>query len=78
MAAQNHTNPVASFSIGVEVDGAGRINKFALGEIDIALAEQVADSLISLAYATRDTARRAFLANSQDVEAMLDRVGSKH
>ncbi len=56
MADQNHT-PITNASFGVEIDGAGRINMFAQGEIDARLAEQVAGKLLQLAYAIRAEAR---------------------
>lgn len=57
MAANNSTNYIPKASFGVEVDGAGRVVPFAMGEINPRTAELVAGKLLQLVYAIRAEAR---------------------
>lgn len=59
MAASNHTPP--AFSIGVNIDCAGRITMFGEGSFDVRIAEAIAGKLVSLAHAVREEARSAVL-----------------
>ena len=60
MAAINSTSS-ATFEIGTRVDQTGRIIPFATGELDVAMVEQIAARLLSLAHSVRAEARAAVL-----------------
>lgn len=60
MAAGNPI-PSVTFEIGARVDQSGRIIPFCTGKLDVALAEQIAARLLSLAHSVRDEARAAVL-----------------
>lgn len=60
MAAINSTSS-ATFEIGTRVDQTGRIIPFCSGELDVAMAEQIAARLLSLAHSVRAEARAAVL-----------------
>lgn len=62
MAASNH-NPSA-FSIGVRVENR-KLVPFCHGEVDAAIAEQIAARLLSLAHAVRDEARVVILSKGE-------------
>lgn len=60
MAATNSTSS-ATFEIGARVNQSGQIVPFCTGELDVAMAEQIAARLLSLAHSVRAEARAAVL-----------------
>lgn len=62
MAKIDSINNTPAASFGVEVDSAGKVTLFVMGEINVTIAEQVAGKLLQLAYAVRSEAREVAMA----------------